>query len=150
MSLSEIDREGILAARLEEKEARDEGRKLAEMLKQNVSKSASGNADGNVSTAAKRAHKVRGATKEKDKKLGELKARRKAKEEKKRVPVECLLLFYFYANIYMCSAKMTLKLPALVTANAPRHPKTWTCQMTRTRMGRLVKPSWRTRKTHDA
>lgn len=78
MSLPEIEREEILASRLEEKDKRDEGRKLAEVFKQNTG-------GDSVSSAAKRQHKARGATKEKDAKLSELKAKRKAKEENKKV-----------------------------------------------------------------
>lgn len=97
MQLSEIDRENVLAQRLEELQRIQDKRNLDQMLK-----AQRGDGD-NVSKAAKRtfrpsvamfvvltlacpgAHAVRGATKEKSRKLDELKARRKAKDEKKKV-----------------------------------------------------------------
>jgi RNA polymerase-associated protein RTF1 len=81
LGMSEIARENILAERLEQMQKIQDRRKLQEMIKQQ--KNGSGDAD-TVAKAAKRQHAVRGATKEKSRKLDELKARRKAKDEKKR------------------------------------------------------------------
>ncbi|KIJ16405.1 hypothetical protein PAXINDRAFT_168536 [Paxillus involutus ATCC 200175] len=81
LGMSEIDRENILAERLEQMQKIQDRRKLQEMIKQQ--KSGSNDAES-VAKAAKRQHAARGATKEKSKKLDELKARRKAKDEKKR------------------------------------------------------------------
>ncbi|KAG9307983.1 hypothetical protein JVU11DRAFT_12121 [Chiua virens] len=81
LGMSEIERENILAERLEQMQKIQDRRKLQEMIKQQ--KNGLGDADA-VAKAAKRQHVVRGATKEKSKKLDELKARRKAKDEKKR------------------------------------------------------------------
>ncbi|THH18000.1 hypothetical protein EW146_g2928 [Bondarzewia mesenterica] len=79
LEMPEIDREEVLAQRLEEMQRIQDKRNLDQMLK------AQKTGDGeNVSKAAKRHHAVRGATKEKTRKLDELKARRKAKDEKKR------------------------------------------------------------------
>ncbi|KAI6026028.1 hypothetical protein EDC04DRAFT_2721634 [Pisolithus marmoratus] len=82
LGMPEVEREAILAERLEQMQKIQDRRKLQEMIRQQ--KGASNDAD-NVSKAAKRQHAVRGATKEKSRKLDELKARRKAKDEKKRV-----------------------------------------------------------------
>ncbi|KAF8874836.1 hypothetical protein BD779DRAFT_1565326 [Infundibulicybe gibba] len=79
MQMSEIDREGIVAQRLEEKQKLKDKRMISQMVK----KQRGGDTDS-VSKAAKRQHAVRGATKEKSRKLDELKARRKAKDEKRR------------------------------------------------------------------
>ncbi|KAI0634196.1 hypothetical protein C8Q77DRAFT_1110366 [Trametes polyzona] len=81
MEMSEIDREDILAQRQEEMQRYTDKRNLENMLKM---QSGRGSADESVSKAAKRTHAVRGATKEKSRKLDELKAKRKAKDEKKR------------------------------------------------------------------
>ncbi|KIJ63569.1 hypothetical protein HYDPIDRAFT_29363 [Hydnomerulius pinastri MD-312] len=81
LSMSEIDRENILAERLEQMQKIQDRRKLQEMIRQQ--KNGPNDAEA-VAKAAKRQHAVRGATKEKSKKLDELKARRKAKDEKKR------------------------------------------------------------------
>ncbi|KIK97305.1 hypothetical protein PAXRUDRAFT_825064 [Paxillus rubicundulus Ve08.2h10] len=81
LGMSEIDRENILAERLEKMQKIQDRRKLQEMIKQQ--KNGSNDAES-VAKAAKRQHAARGATKEKSKKLDELKARRKAKDEKKR------------------------------------------------------------------
>ncbi|KAF9238923.1 hypothetical protein BU15DRAFT_88171 [Melanogaster broomeanus] len=82
LSMSEIAREAILTDRLEQLQKIQDRRKLQEMIKQQ--KSGSNNDPDAVAKAAKRQHAARGATKEKSKKLDELKARRKAKDEKKR------------------------------------------------------------------
>lgn len=79
LEMPETAREEILAERSEKKQRLNEQQKLADLLNQ---RSAVG-ADS-VAKAAKRQHTVRGATKEKTRKLDELKARRKAKDEKKR------------------------------------------------------------------
>ncbi|KAI0672359.1 plus-3-domain-containing protein [Trametes maxima] len=81
MAMSEIDREAVLAQRQEEIQRTTDKRQLDNLLKL---QSGRGSADESVSKAAKRQHAVRGATKEKSRKLDELKARRKAKDEKKR------------------------------------------------------------------
>jgi RNA polymerase-associated protein RTF1 len=81
LGMSEVERENILAERQEQMQKIQDRRKLLEMIKQQ--KQGPGDADA-VAKAAKRQHAVRGATKEKSKKLDELKARRKAKDEKKR------------------------------------------------------------------
>ncbi|KAL0946298.1 hypothetical protein HGRIS_012545 [Hohenbuehelia grisea] len=78
LSMSEFDREEILTQRNEEMDRL--------RFKQSVSQKlmAQSKGEDSVSNAAKRQHTVRGATKEKTRKLDELKARRKAKDEKKR------------------------------------------------------------------
>ncbi|KAI0827453.1 plus-3-domain-containing protein [Trametes gibbosa] len=81
MEMSEIDREDILAQRQEEMQRYTDKRQLENMLKMQNGR---GSAEESVSKAAKRQHAVRGATKEKSRKLDELKAKRKAKDEKKR------------------------------------------------------------------
>jgi len=81
LGVSEIERENILAERLEQMQKIQDRRKLQEMIKQQ--KNGSADADA-VAKAAKRQHAVRGATKEKSKQLDELRAKRKAKDEKKR------------------------------------------------------------------
>jgi RNA polymerase-associated protein RTF1 len=98
MQMSEIEREEIITQRVEEKQRIQDKLTIAQMVKEQRG----GEADS-VSKAAKRSHTsslfpmdipdigqtgqhaVRGATKEKSRKLDELKARRKAKDEKKRV-----------------------------------------------------------------
>ncbi|KAJ2922393.1 hypothetical protein H1R20_g14709, partial [Candolleomyces eurysporus] len=70
LALPEIKREEILAERSEEKRRLQEKRLLAQM--------------DSVARAAKRQHAVRGATKEKSRKLDELKAKRKAKDESRK------------------------------------------------------------------
>ncbi|KAI6126770.1 hypothetical protein F5141DRAFT_997060, partial [Pisolithus sp. B1] len=82
LAMPEVEREAILAERLEQMQKIQDRRKLQEMIRQQ--KSSSNDADS-VSKAAKRQHAIRGATKEKSRKLDELKAKRKAKDEKKRV-----------------------------------------------------------------
>ncbi|KAL1948527.1 hypothetical protein VTO73DRAFT_12602 [Trametes versicolor] len=81
MEMSEIDREATLAQRQEEMQRYTDKRQLENMLKMQNGR---GDAEESVSKAAKRQHAVRGATKEKSRKLDELKAKRKAKDEKKR------------------------------------------------------------------
>ncbi|OBZ76496.1 hypothetical protein A0H81_03166 [Grifola frondosa] len=80
LEMSEVDREAILAQRLEEMQRFTDKRQLDHLLKLQNGR----NGEDSVSKAAKRQHAVRGATKEKSRKLDELKARRKAKDEKKR------------------------------------------------------------------
>ncbi|KAH8102183.1 plus-3-domain-containing protein [Cristinia sonorae] len=79
LSLSEIEREDILAQRQEEIQRMQMKSQLDQMVRDQSSKK-----DDSVSKAAKRAHAPRGATKEKSRKLDELKAKRKAKGEKKK------------------------------------------------------------------
>ncbi|TFY83238.1 hypothetical protein EWM64_g776 [Hericium alpestre] len=80
LDMTEMEREEVLAQRLEEMQRIQDKRNLDQMLKQ---QERGGDADG-VSKAAKRKHAVRGETKEKNRKLDELKARRRAKDENKR------------------------------------------------------------------
>ncbi|CAL1710020.1 unnamed protein product [Somion occarium] len=80
LGLSEIEREDILAQRQEEMQRIKMRSQLDQMVKdQNGRKD-----DNNISKTAKRQHTQRGATKEKTRKLDELKAKRKAKDERKR------------------------------------------------------------------
>lgn len=83
--MSEIDREQILSQRLEEQERQENSKKLSEM----VGKMQKGGES--VSNAAKRQHVPRGATKEKDRMLKELKAKRLAKADKQTVRPLCTL-----------------------------------------------------------
>ncbi|KAF8477775.1 plus-3-domain-containing protein [Russula ochroleuca] len=79
LEMPEIEREEVIAQRLEELQRITDKRNLDQMLK------AQKDGDGDsVAKAAKRQHAVRGATKEKSRKLDELKAKRKAKDERKR------------------------------------------------------------------
>ncbi|KAL0581688.1 RNA polymerase-associated protein rtf1 [Marasmius crinis-equi] len=78
MQMPEVEREEILSQRAEERQRIQDKRALQQMVKDQ-------RADGDsVAKAAKRQHTVRGATKEKTKKLDELKAKRKAKDEKSK------------------------------------------------------------------
>ncbi|KXN89714.1 hypothetical protein AN958_05254 [Leucoagaricus sp. SymC.cos] len=80
LQMSEIEREDILAQRLEEKQQLLDKRLLSQMVQQQRG----AGADDTVAKAAKRQHTARGVTKEKTNKLAELKAKRKAKDERKR------------------------------------------------------------------
>ncbi|KAG5353608.1 hypothetical protein C0989_004716 [Termitomyces sp. Mn162] len=80
MQMNEIERENIIASRLEEKQRKHDQRIISQMYNQ---QQRGADADA-VSKAAKRQHTARGATKEKSRKLDELKAKRKAKDEKQR------------------------------------------------------------------
>ncbi|KIJ39208.1 hypothetical protein M422DRAFT_31105 [Sphaerobolus stellatus SS14] len=80
MGLPELEREDILARRMEELQERYESQNLDSLIKAQNGKSG-GDA---VAHAAKRKHTARGSTKEKSRKLDELKARRKAKEDRAR------------------------------------------------------------------
>lgn len=77
MQLSEVEREEALAARLEEKQRSLDKRLISQMVKEQQGGDI-------VARAAKRQHTARGSTKEKTKKLDELRAKRKAKDEKHR------------------------------------------------------------------
>jgi len=96
--MSEVEREDIFAQRLEEKQQLLDKRLLSQMVQQHRG----GGAEDSVVKVAKREeyqfrrwtpshndrlgqHTARGATKEKTNKLAELKARRKAKDERKKV-----------------------------------------------------------------
>ncbi|KAJ3553338.1 hypothetical protein NM688_g3667 [Phlebia brevispora] len=79
LGMSEIEREDILAQRQEEMQRIQDKRNLDQMLRERT-----GGGEESVSKAAKRQHAQRGATREKSRKLDELKARRKAKDDKKR------------------------------------------------------------------
>ncbi|KAN0133045.1 plus-3 domain containing protein [Lactarius tabidus] len=79
LEMPEIEREELLAQRQEELQRITDKRNLDQMLK--AQKAGDGDS---ISKAAKRQHTIRGATKEKSRKLDELKAKRKAKDERKR------------------------------------------------------------------
>ncbi|KAH9017356.1 plus-3-domain-containing protein [Lactarius deliciosus] len=79
LEMPEIEREEVLAQRLEELQRITDKRNLDQMLK--AQKAGDGDS---IVKAAKRQHTIRGATKEKSRKLDELKAKRKAKDERKR------------------------------------------------------------------
>ncbi|KAA1472016.1 plus-3-domain-containing protein [Dentipellis sp. KUC8613] len=79
MEMPEIQREELLAQRLEEMQRIQDKRNLDQMLK-----AQQGSEGDSVARAAKRQHVVRGATKEKSRKLDELKAKRRAKDDNKR------------------------------------------------------------------
>ncbi|THU95934.1 plus-3-domain-containing protein [Dendrothele bispora CBS 962.96] len=76
--MSEFDREDILAQRMEEVQKIKDKRAISQMVNAQRTEP-----DG-VAKAAKRQHTARGSTKEKTRKLDELRARRKAKDEKKQ------------------------------------------------------------------
>ncbi|EKM78499.1 hypothetical protein AGABI1DRAFT_60711 [Agaricus bisporus var. burnettii JB137-S8] len=80
LQMSEVEREDVLSQRMEEKQQLLDKRLLSQMVQQQRG----GAPDDTVAKAAKRQHTARGATKEKSSKLAELKARRKAKDERKR------------------------------------------------------------------
>ncbi|KAF8662380.1 hypothetical protein AX16_001164, partial [Volvariella volvacea WC 439] len=87
MDMSEIEREEILAQRLEERQKLQDRRAVSQMVKEQKGVgvgSGAVNLSNSVSKAAKRQHTQRGATKEKSRKLDELKAKRKAKGERLR------------------------------------------------------------------
>lgn len=88
LEMPEIRREEILAERIEEKQRLQEKQVLAQMVKQQRSGGGGGGTfdadDDSVAKAAKRQHTARGATKEKTRKLDELKAKRKAKDESRK------------------------------------------------------------------
>ncbi|KAF5325313.1 hypothetical protein D9619_009790 [Psilocybe cf. subviscida] len=83
MAMSELQREEILEQRSNSRGRVKNARMLADFRLQQQNRG-SAVADDAVSKAAKRQHTARGATKEKSSKLDELKAKRKAKDEKKR------------------------------------------------------------------
>jgi hypothetical protein len=117
MQMSEFDREEVLAQRLEEMQRIQDKRNLDQMLKEQSNR---GGDPDSVSKAAKRSfffvffvaaswfmdgfsfrigqHTIRGATKEKSRKLDELKAKRKAKGEKKRVRLVLSSLWLSYVS----------------------------------------------------
>ncbi|KAF5378992.1 hypothetical protein D9757_009092 [Collybiopsis confluens] len=82
LQMPEIEREDIIATRLEERQKVLDRKAIALLLK----KQQEGDSDGatGVARAAKRQHTARGATKEKSNKLDELKAKRKARDEKSK------------------------------------------------------------------
>ncbi|KAK2460870.1 hypothetical protein APHAL10511_007340 [Amanita phalloides] len=84
MGLPEIERERILADRADQKQLLDDEKILSQMVREQRGAVTANGDDDRVSAAAKRQHTARGSTKEKTKKLDELKARRKAKDEKKK------------------------------------------------------------------
>ncbi|KAG7451546.1 plus-3-domain-containing protein [Guyanagaster necrorhizus] len=77
MQMSEIEREEIITGRLEDKQRMLDKRAISRMVKDQRS----GDMDG-VARASKRQRSSRGFTKEKSRKLDELKAKRKAKGDK--------------------------------------------------------------------
>ncbi|KAF5384178.1 hypothetical protein D9615_003169 [Tricholomella constricta] len=79
MQMSEIEREETIVLRLEEKQRLHDKRMISQMVKEQRN----GDSD-NAPKPAKRQHIARGATKEKSRKLDELKAKRRAKDEKQR------------------------------------------------------------------
>ena len=81
LEMTEIEREEILASRMEQLQRKQDSKNLDALLK---AQKAGGEGSDSVSKAAKRQHAARGATKEKSNKLDELKAKRRAKEQKKR------------------------------------------------------------------
>lgn len=81
LEMSEIDREGVLAQRLEEMQHSQDTRALDQLVKAQKG----GDPDG--AKAAKRSNATRGLNKEKDQKLSEYKAKRMAKGDKKRVGI---------------------------------------------------------------
>ena len=103
--MSEVDRERILADRADQKQLLEDEKILSQMVREQRGAVVANGEDERVSAAAKRTsvhvpsesvlravsgqHTARGATKEKTKKLDELKARRKAKDEKKKVSFSC-------------------------------------------------------------
>lgn len=78
LDMNEMERETIISQRLEEMQKLVDKRNLESMLRENR-----GEGD-TVAKAAKRQHAQRGVTKEKTKGLDELKARRRAKDDRKR------------------------------------------------------------------
>jgi len=84
MSLPEVERERILAERADQKQLLEDEKILSQMVREQRGAITANGDEDRVSAAAKRQHTQRGATKEKTKKLDELKARRKAKDEKKK------------------------------------------------------------------
>src|SRR6266851_2259961 len=152
--MPEIEREEVIAQRLEELQRITDKRNLDQMLK------AQKDGDGDsVAKAAKRAffntfprahlevlftgqHTVRGATKEKSRKLDELKAKRKAKDERKRVR----------ASLPRCIA-LSQSCPSLValrSATDRRLPWKWKLQMMRQRMVKLPSLSRKKRKNANS
>ena len=113
--MSEVDRERILADRADQKQLLEDEKILSQMVREQRGAVVANGEDERVSAAAKRTsvhvlsesilravlgqHTARGSTKEKTKKLDELKARRKAKDEKKKVILhchDCRMVFTFH------------------------------------------------------
>ncbi|KAJ3997325.1 plus-3-domain-containing protein [Lentinula boryana] len=87
LQLPEIEREDIIATRMEERQKILDKKALALLVKEQRERDRVGDSDGGnagVAKAAKRQHTARGATKEKTSKLDELKAKRKAKDQKSK------------------------------------------------------------------
>ncbi|KAJ3925705.1 MAG: plus-3-domain-containing protein [Lentinula lateritia] len=87
LQLPEVEREDIIATRMEERQKVLDKKALVLLLKEQRERDRLGDTDGGptgVAKAAKRQHTARGATKEKSNKLDELKAKRKAKDEKSK------------------------------------------------------------------
>ncbi|PPQ76853.1 hypothetical protein CVT26_002304 [Gymnopilus dilepis] len=83
LSLTEFQREQILEERAGERQSILNARTLANLVRQQQ-RGAAVNVEDSVSRAAKRQHTARGSTKEKTHKLDELRAKRKAKDDRKR------------------------------------------------------------------
>jgi len=81
LEMTEIEREEILASRMEQLQRKQDSKNLDVLLK---AQKAGADGSDSIIKAAKRQHAARGATKEKSSKLDELKAKRRAKEQKKR------------------------------------------------------------------
>ncbi|EIW79650.1 plus-3-domain-containing protein [Coniophora puteana RWD-64-598 SS2] len=81
LEMTEIEREEILASRMEQLQRKQDSKNLDALLK---AQKAGADGSDSIVKAAKRQHAARGATKEKSSKLDELKAKRRAKEQKKR------------------------------------------------------------------
>ncbi|EIN14535.1 plus-3-domain-containing protein [Punctularia strigosozonata HHB-11173 SS5] len=79
LELTEMEREEILASRLEELQRIQDKRSLEALVKAQKSGAAE-----DAKSSGTGQHAVRGATKEKSRKLDELKAKRRAKDDKKR------------------------------------------------------------------
>ncbi|KAJ3976042.1 hypothetical protein EV361DRAFT_817349, partial [Lentinula raphanica] len=79
--LPEVEREDIIATRMEARQKILDKKALALLVKEQRERDRVGDSDGGVAKAAKRQHTARGATKEKMSKLDELKAKRRAKEQ---------------------------------------------------------------------
>jgi hypothetical protein len=121
--MSEIEREGILAERAEELNKKKLRRDIAALVQLQ---------DESVSAAAKRQHNAPGATKEKNRKLDELKAKRKAREEKGRVRGESVILHNLLISV---RASLTLS-----PRSVPRHQWISKLPTRKTRMALLREP----------
>jgi hypothetical protein len=142
MEMNEIEREAILAQRLEEMQRLQDQRSLDQLVR--MQRGGMSTEDSIAKSAKRRCldsctrcvayalcvsgpHAVRGATKEKSKKLDELKARRKAKDDKKRV----------HASFLPVAIRLMLIPSRAPDPTVSLHQKTWTCLLVRKRTDRL-------------